>query len=133
MIRSRIRAIKRHPGEFVKTGDTVFQVYDYSRLRIEAMVDQQFRDRVKEGMTAEVENAQWDGPQKTLPGHQGTVNAVAVSNDPEHPLIVSASDDLIGVVVKAAQTGRIGDGKVWSVPVETVVRVRTGERGPDAI
>ena len=37
------------------------------------------------------------------------------------------------VVVKAAQTGRIGDGKVWSVPVDTVVRVRTGERGPDAI
>ena len=43
------------------------------------------------------------------------------------------ADDLIGVVVKAAQTGRIGDGKVWSVPVESVVRVRTGERGPDAI
>ena len=43
------------------------------------------------------------------------------------------ADDLIGVVVKAAQTGRIGDGKVWSVPVETVIRVRTGERGPDAI
>jgi nitrogen regulatory protein P-II 1 len=42
------------------------------------------------------------------------------------------ADDLIGVVVKAAQTGRIGDGKVWSVPVESVVRVRTGERGPDA-
>jgi nitrogen regulatory protein P-II 1 len=39
----------------------------------------------------------------------------------------------VRVVVKAAQTGRIGDGKVWSVPVETVVRVRTGERGPDAI
>src|ERR1700735_463550 len=44
-----------------------------------------------------------------------------------------AADDVIGVVVKAAQTGRIGDGKVWSVPVESVVRVRTGERGPDAI
>jgi nitrogen regulatory protein P-II 1 len=36
-------------------------------------------------------------------------------------------------VVKAAQTGRIGDGKVWSVPVEQIVRVRTGERGSDAI
>ena len=42
-------------------------------------------------------------------------------------------DDLVGVVVKAAQSGRIGDGKVWVVPVDTVVRVRTGERGPDAI
>jgi nitrogen regulatory protein P-II 1 len=36
-------------------------------------------------------------------------------------------------LVPKVQTGRIGDGKVWSVPVETVVRVRTGERGPDAI
>ena len=42
-------------------------------------------------------------------------------------------DDLFGVILKAAQTGRIGDGKVWIVPVETVARVRTGERGPDAI
>jgi nitrogen regulatory protein P-II 1 len=43
------------------------------------------------------------------------------------------ADDLIGVVVKAAQTGRIGDGKVWCAPVDTVVRVRTGERGPGAL
>jgi nitrogen regulatory protein P-II 1 len=43
------------------------------------------------------------------------------------------ADDLIDVIVKAAQTGRIGDGKVWSVPVESVIRVRTGERGTDAI
>ncbi|MFI2033062.1 P-II family nitrogen regulator [Streptomyces buecherae] len=40
---------------------------------------------------------------------------------------------LIDVIVQAARTGKIGDGKVWSVPVETVVRVRTGERGPDAL
>src|SRR5258705_11824154 len=40
------------------------------------------------------------------------------------------ADDLIGVVLKAGQTGRIGDGKVWSVPVETAVKVRTGGRGP---
>jgi len=37
------------------------------------------------------------------------------------------------VILKAAQTGRIGDGKIWTVPVEDVVRVRTGERGVDAI
>ena len=37
------------------------------------------------------------------------------------------------VVAKAARTGRIGDGKVWVTPVATVVRVRTGERGADAI
>jgi nitrogen regulatory protein P-II 1 len=42
-------------------------------------------------------------------------------------------EDVIEVIVKSSQTGRIGDGKVWSVPVETVVRVRTGERGSDAL
>ncbi|MGR3872570.1 P-II family nitrogen regulator [Streptomyces graminifolii] len=43
------------------------------------------------------------------------------------------SDAVIDAIVKAAQTGKIGDGKVWSIPVETVVRVRTGERGRDAL
>ena len=41
--------------------------------------------------------------------------------------------DIIDVLVKAARTGRIGDGKVWSVPVDDIVRVRTGERGLDAL
>ncbi|RSO17720.1 P-II family nitrogen regulator [Streptomyces sp. WAC 06725] len=41
--------------------------------------------------------------------------------------------ELMDIVVKAARTGKIGDGKVWSVPVEEAVRVRTGERGPDAL
>ena len=36
-------------------------------------------------------------------------------------------------IVRAAQTGRIGDGKVWVVPVETIVRVRTGDRDQAAI
>jgi nitrogen regulatory protein P-II 1 len=40
---------------------------------------------------------------------------------------------VIDAVVAAAQTGSIGDGKVWSTPVDEVVRVRTGERGPDAL
>jgi len=43
------------------------------------------------------------------------------------------ADDVIEVIVKSSQTGKIGDGKVWSVPVDAVVRVRTGERGPDAL
>jgi len=42
-------------------------------------------------------------------------------------------EDLLNVIAKAAQTGKIGDGKVWVTPVETVVRVRTGERGADAL
>jgi nitrogen regulatory protein P-II 1 len=42
-------------------------------------------------------------------------------------------DDVVGVVAKAAQTGRIGDGKVWVTPVESVLRVRTGDRDADAV
>ncbi len=37
------------------------------------------------------------------------------------------------VILKSAQTGRIGDGKIWTVPVEDVIRVRTGERGVEAL
>ncbi|MFG2311211.1 P-II family nitrogen regulator [Streptomyces sp. NPDC048566] len=43
------------------------------------------------------------------------------------------ADAVVDALVEAARTGRIGDGKVWTVPVETVVRVRTDERGPDAL
>ncbi|MET0187554.1 nitrogen regulatory protein P-II family [Pseudonocardia sediminis] len=42
-------------------------------------------------------------------------------------------DRVVQAVVDAAHTGKIGDGKVWVVPVENVVRVRTGERGTDAL
>jgi nitrogen regulatory protein P-II 1 len=41
--------------------------------------------------------------------------------------------DIVEVIAKAAQTGSIGDGKVWSMPVDEVVRVRTGERGVEAL
>jgi nitrogen regulatory protein P-II 1 len=40
---------------------------------------------------------------------------------------------IIDAVVEAASSGSIGDGKVWSTPVDEVVRVRTGERGADAL
>jgi nitrogen regulatory protein P-II 1 len=43
------------------------------------------------------------------------------------------ADGVVDAVVASAATGKIGDGKVWVVPVETAVRVRTGERGKDAI
>lgn len=42
-------------------------------------------------------------------------------------------DKLVAAIVEAARTGKIGDGKVWVTPVETLVRVRTGERDADAI
>ena len=42
-------------------------------------------------------------------------------------------DKTIDAVVEAARTGKIGDGKVWVTSVDTVIRVRTGERGLDAL
>jgi nitrogen regulatory protein P-II 1 len=43
------------------------------------------------------------------------------------------ADDVVGIVVKTAHTGRIGDGKVWVSQVDTVVRVRTGDRDEAAV
>jgi nitrogen regulatory protein P-II 1 len=43
------------------------------------------------------------------------------------------SDQVVDALVEAARTGKIGDGKIWVTPVDAVVRVRTGERGPDAL
>ena len=39
----------------------------------------------------------------------------------------------VEAIQQAAETGRIGDGKIFIIPVEEVIRIRTGERGPDAI
>ena len=43
------------------------------------------------------------------------------------------AEKAVETVVEAARTGKIGDGRVWVMPVESVVRVRTGERGADAL
>jgi nitrogen regulatory protein P-II 1 len=45
----------------------------------------------------------------------------------------SEADTIVSVIVQAARTDKIGDGKVWTTPVGRVVRVRTGEEGTDAI
>jgi nitrogen regulatory protein P-II 1 len=45
----------------------------------------------------------------------------------------SQVDEVVDAIVSSAATGKIGDGKVWVLPLETIVRVRTGERGSDAL
>jgi nitrogen regulatory protein P-II 1 len=52
---------------------------------------------------------------------------IEVVVDDEH------ADAVVKAIVTSAQTDSIGDGKVWVVPVEQIVRIRTGERGADAI
>jgi nitrogen regulatory protein P-II 1 len=50
-------------------------------------------------------------------------------------VIVPSADveKIVDVVTEAARTGKIGDGKVWTFPLDSVTRVRTGEKGDDAI
>ena len=45
----------------------------------------------------------------------------------------SLAEDVVSAIAKAAQTGRIGDGKIFITNLEEAVRIRTGERGEDAI
>ena len=72
------------------------------------------------------------GHTEVYRGAEYTVDLV-----PKVRLEVLVDDDDVAdigeVIVRAARTGKIGDGKVWSVPVETVIRVRTGERGQEAL
>ena len=86
------------------------------------------------GMT--VSEVQGYGRQK---GHTEVYRGAEYSVDfvPKVRVEVVADDTLadkvVDAVVEAARTGKIGDGKVWVTPVESLVRVRTGERDADAI
>ncbi|HHB13229.1 MAG TPA: P-II family nitrogen regulator [Chromatiales bacterium] len=56
---------------------------------------------------------------------------------PKVKLEVAVSDELVDHVIEtisgSASTGKIGDGKIFVLPIEQVVRIRTGETGPDAL
>ena len=43
------------------------------------------------------------------------------------------ADQVVDAISQAAQTGKIGDGKIFVMPLEQVIRIRTGETGPDAL
>lgn len=56
---------------------------------------------------------------------------------PKIKMEIAVSDELVGKVVETientAKTGRIGDGKIFIIPLDDAVRIRTGEKGTDAI
>jgi nitrogen regulatory protein PII len=87
-----------------------------------------------QGMT--VTDARGFGRQK---GHTEVYRGAEYQVDfiPKTRIEVAIDDDQVDEVVKAivasARSDSIGDGKVWVVPAEQVVRIRTGEKGPDAI
>jgi nitrogen regulatory protein P-II 1 len=99
-------------------------------------------DEVKEGLTSigiqgltmgEVSGfGRQGGHTETYRGAEYTVDLV-----PKVRIEVLVEDDqtqtVVDKIIETAQTGRIGDGKVWVIPVEDVIRIRTGERGSDAL
>ena len=99
-------------------------------------------DAVKEGLHAlgvaglTVSEVQGYGRQK---GHtevyRGAEYDVALVPKVRLEIIVDDADaeGVVQAITTSAQTGRIGDGKVWVVPVDSVVRVRTGERDEAAV
>jgi len=87
-----------------------------------------------EGMT--VTEVKGFGRQK---GHTEVYRGSEYTVDflPKVKLEIALADDVVtkavNAIIKSAQTGKIGDGKVFVLPLESVVRVRTGEQGEAAI
>jgi len=110
--------------------------------KIEAIIKPFKLDEVKEalhgigiqGMT--VTEVKGFGRQK---GHTELYRGAEYVVDflPKIKIEVAVADDMadkaVEVIVQAANTGRIGDGKIFVLAVEKVIRIRTGERGSDAV
>jgi nitrogen regulatory protein PII len=99
-------------------------------------------DEVKEALRAvgvnglTVTETQGFGRQR---GHTEVYRGAEYQVDfvPKVKVEVVAEDDqvqgIVDAVTKSARTGKIGDGKIFVLPAEQVIRIRTGEMGPDAI
>ncbi len=110
--------------------------------KVEAIIKPSKLDDVKEalqklgiqGMT--VSEVKGFGRQK---GHTELYRGAEYVVDflPKIKLEIAVADDvaekIVQAIVKAANTGRIGDGKIFVLPVEETIRIQTGERGSDAV
>jgi nitrogen regulatory protein P-II 1 len=110
--------------------------------KVEAIIKPFKLDEVKEalqgigvqGMT--VSEVKGFGRQK---GHTELYRGAEYVVDflPKIKIEIACSDDLVDKIVQsivqAANTGRIGDGKIFVYPLQDVIRIRTGESGPDAV
>lgn len=109
---------------------------------VEAIVKPFKLDEVKEALTKvgiqgmTVEEVKGFGRQK---GHTELYRGAEYSVDflPKVKIQIIVNDDqaaqVVGVITDAAKTGKIGDGKIFVSNVEEVIRIRTGEKGADAI
>jgi nitrogen regulatory protein P-II 1 len=110
--------------------------------KVEAIIKPFKLDEVKEALQAvgvqgiTVSEVKGFGRQK---GHTELYRGAEYVVDflPKVKLEIVVTDEMasqvVDAIVKAAQTGRIGDGKVFVTSIDEVVRIRTGERGPDAL
>ena len=109
---------------------------------ITAIIKPQKLDAVKEALVSQgitgmtVSEAKGFGRQLGLTEvYRGTQYKVDLIPKIRLEVLVSSkvADKAIEIIVNAARTGSIGDGKVWATAVESVTRVRTGESGEEAI
>lgn len=110
--------------------------------RVTAIIKPFKLDEVREGMAAvgitglTVTEVKGFGRQK---GHTELYRGAEYAVDflPKVKIEVIVDDDAlqrtIEAIVSSARTGKIGDGKIFVSPVEQVIRIRTGEMGPDAV
>jgi nitrogen regulatory protein P-II 1 len=115
---------------------------EVSMKRIEAIIKPFKLDEVKEALSKEgvqgmtVSEVKGFGRQK---GHTELYRGAEYIVDflPKVKIEILVEDDramaVADTIITAARTGRIGDGKIFVTPVEEVVRIRTGERGSDAV
>ncbi|MFO0799921.1 MAG: efflux RND transporter periplasmic adaptor subunit [Gemmataceae bacterium] len=95
-INGTVRAKSKHPAEFVKAGEKILEIQGTDQVRLEGFLDVQYAGLVRRGMTVTVEPAIPSAPTKTLPLHKAAVTGLAVSSDPQRPIVVSVSADGTG-------------------------------------
>jgi nitrogen regulatory protein P-II 1 len=110
--------------------------------QIEAIIKPFKLDEVKEALTKvgiqgmTITEVKGFGRQK---GHTELYRGAEYSVDflPKVKIQILVPDEkasqVVDAILQTARTGKIGDGKIFVIPVEEVIRIRTGEKGPDAI
>src|SRR5262249_39959150 len=117
-----VKSILKPPGEVVRTSETVFEIHNPDRVRLEGLVDihhlERLRSKPLDQFRVVVEYPVPIGPKRTLTGHLQAVTSVAVSNAKQNPYIVSGSEDGYMIVWDQAQQRELRlyqKAPVWAV------------------
>jgi WD40 repeat protein len=93
-----VQKILKRDGESVRALDPIIQIENYDILRVDGLVDEQYARHLHEGETVVLEPTRRERPRYAFKRHRGEINGVAVSWDPQKPMIVSASEDGTAIV-----------------------------------